>query len=105
MLSALRDAVLFACVMVMMKKCENGIAFNVKMRYTNYSSAFKGTAGTYATEICEPRQVRKEAAVSEALCVPYPFRLLPLRAEFFINIHLGGHGKWLIWHCIENGDL
>ena len=53
------------------------------MGYTKSSSAFKGAAGTYATEICEPRQVRKEAAVSEALCVPYPFRLLPLRAEFF----------------------
>lgn len=53
------------------------------MGYTKLSSAFKGAAGTYATEICEPRQVRKEAAVSEPFCVPYRNPAASLRAELF----------------------
>jgi len=27
--------------------------------------------GSHATKICEPRQVRKEAAVSKTFCVPW----------------------------------
>lgn len=70
--------------------------------YYFISSAFEGAAGTYATEICEPRQVRKEAAVSEALCVPYSSRRYLRRPTFFI---WRTAKRWHIWRCTESGVL
>ena len=57
----------------------------VRILVPQFRSARKDAAGTYATKICEPRQVRKEAAVSEPFCVPYRNPAASLRAEFIFE--------------------
>ena len=73
----------------------------VRILVPQFRSARKDAAGTYATKICEPRQVRKEAAVSEPFCVPYRNPAASLRAEFIVGRIL----LWHIWRYTEPGDL